>query len=105
MSSMRFAAVLRRDAPPILNLLRVIGGAGLASGLWKTLQADVYRYRGRADMPAFVSAYMHEPGFRFTYYMRKVAHYSRWKRSLGIIAYAYNRMMLNRYRFRYGFDI
>ena len=48
---------------------------------------------------------MREPGFRFIYYLRKVAHYTSRKRGIGILPYAYNRMLLNHYKFRYGFDI
>jgi serine O-acetyltransferase len=77
----------------------------LASKLWQTLQADVYRYRRKADWRAFLSAYLREPGFRFTYYLRKVAFYSGRKKTWGIFGYIYNRIMLNHYRFRYGFDI
>jgi serine O-acetyltransferase len=73
--------------------------------LWRTLQADVYRYCGKADWRAFVTAYVRHPGFRFTYYMRKVAYYSTKKKSFGIFAYLYHRIQLNRYRFKYGFDI
>src|ERR1035437_5934574 len=77
----------------------------MASTLWQTLRADLYRYRGRADMRAFLSAYLREPGFRYTYYLRKVAFYSKKKKSYGIFAYLYNRLRLNHYRFKYGFDI
>lgn len=73
--------------------------------LWSTLRADVYRYCGKADLQAFISAYMQYPGFRFTYYLRKVAYYSARKRSWGAFAYAYNRILLDHYRFKYGFDI
>lgn len=75
------------------------------SVLRQTLQSDVYRYRGQANRRAFLSAYLHEPGFRFTYYLRKVAFYRKRKRSFGIFAYIYNRIHLHRYRFKYGFDI
>jgi serine O-acetyltransferase len=54
---------------------------------------------------AFLSAYLHEPGFRFTYYLRKVAFYSKRKKSFGIFAYIYNRTLFHHYRFKYGFDI
>lgn len=81
------------------------GGAQLASSLWQTLRADVYRYRGQTSRRAFLSAYLEDPGFRFTYYLRKVAFYSSRKRSLGMFAYLYNRMHFHHYRFRYGFDI
>lgn len=73
--------------------------------LWQILQADLYRYSGKADRRSFISAYLRDPGFRFTYYLRKVAHYSSRKRSIGIFGYIYNRILLNHYRFKYGFDI
>lgn len=37
--------------------------------------------------------------------MRKVAFYRSKKRSLGIFPYIYNRILLQHYRFKYGFDI
>jgi|ERR1035437_320067 serine O-acetyltransferase len=77
----------------------------MSLNLRQTLQADLYRYRGQADWRTFLSAYLREPGFRFTYYLRKVAFYSHRKRSLGILGYIYHRIWLNHYRFRYGFDI
>jgi serine O-acetyltransferase len=77
----------------------------LASTLWKILRADVYRYRGKADLRAFLASYLHNPGFRFTYYLRKVSFYSKKKRSIAIFNYIYNRIMLHHYRFKYGFDI
>jgi serine O-acetyltransferase len=73
--------------------------------LWETLRADAYRYSGRDDRRAMLASYLEHPGFRYTYYLRKVAFYARTKRSFGIFGYLYNRVMLNRYRFRYGFDI
>jgi serine O-acetyltransferase len=80
-------------------------GSSDAAKLWLTVRADLYRWRSRTDLRAFLSAYLHEPGFRFTYYLRKVAFYSRRKRTWGIFGYIYNRIMLNHYRFRYGFEI
>jgi serine O-acetyltransferase len=50
-------------------------------------------------------AYVEHPGFRFTYYMRKVAYYAGKKRSTGVIGYLYHRVLLHHYRFKYGFDI
>jgi serine O-acetyltransferase len=73
--------------------------------LLATLRADVYRYAGATDAKAFRSAYLSHPGFRFTYYLRKVAFYAPRKRSFGIFGYVYNRMLLHHYRFKYGFDI
>jgi len=72
---------------------------------WQTLRADVYRYRSDTSLKAFLSAWWHEPGFRFTWYLRKVSFYRTRKNSPLLFAYLYNRIMLNHYRFRYGFDI
>ena len=77
----------------------------MISPLSQTLRADVYRYEGRADTRALISAYLHQPGFRFTYYLRKVAFYSTRKRSFGVFGYVYNRILYHHYRFKYGFDI
>jgi len=73
--------------------------------LRQILQADVYRYRGQTNRRAFLSAYLHEPGFRFTYYLRKVAFYKERRKSFGVFAYIYNRIQLHHYKFKYGFDI
>lgn len=77
----------------------------MASTLWQILRADLYRYRGTADRRAFLSSYLRDPGFRFTYYLRKVAFYSKKKRSVAVFSYIYNRVLLHHYRFKYGFDI
>ncbi len=77
----------------------------MASTLWRTLQADVYRYRSATGKRAMIAAYLHDPGFRFTYYLRKTAHYSKKKRGIHVFAYIYSRIMLHHYRMRYGFDM
>ncbi len=46
-----------------------------------------------------------EPGFRYTFLLRKVASYRKKKRSLGIVPYVFYRVLLNHYRFKYGFEI
>lgn len=73
--------------------------------LWKTIRADLFRYCGEANWKAGIRAYWSYPGFRFTYYLRKVGFYSKRKRSLGVFGYIYNRIVLNHYRFKYGLDI
>ena len=73
--------------------------------LLQTLRADVCRYSGKTDRAAFRNSYLRHPGFRFTYYLRKVAHQSAKRRSFGAFGYFYNRILLNHYRFKYGFDI
>ncbi|WP_213803906.1 serine acetyltransferase [Granulicella sp. dw_53] len=75
------------------------------SKLWQTLRADLYRYGGGTSRRALFAAYINHPGFRFTYYLRKVAHYADSKKSTGAVAYLYNRFHLHHYRFKYGFDI
>ena len=77
----------------------------MSAALWRTLRADVYRYSGRTDWRAFAENFLRSPGFRFTYYLRKVAYYSGKKKSFGLFGYIYNRILLHHYRFRYGFDI
>jgi serine O-acetyltransferase len=77
----------------------------MTSVLWRTIHADVYRYRQNTGRGAVISAYLHEPGFRFTYYLRKVRFYSSRKKSLLVLAYLYNRILYHHYRFKYGFDI
>ena len=75
------------------------------ASLKEILRADLHRYGRGMDGRALRQAYVHDPGFRYTYYMRKVAFWSAKKKSWGVFAYLWNRMMLNKYRFRYGFDI
>lgn len=77
----------------------------MTSKLWQTVRADLYRYRGKADLRTFIGAYLHDPGFRFTYYLRKVAFYYEKRKSFGIFGYIYNRTLLHHYRFKYGFDM
>lgn len=71
----------------------------------EVLQADLYRYCGRQGARAFLCAYLRHPGFRFTYYLRKLAFYANRKWSFWIFAYVYYRILYHHYRFRYGFDI
>jgi serine O-acetyltransferase len=73
--------------------------------LKRTIHADLYRYRRQTSRGAVISAYLHEPGFRFTYYLRKVRFYGSRKKSLWVLAYIYNRILFHHYRFKYGFDI
>jgi serine O-acetyltransferase len=86
-----------------LAAVRLIGLSAVK--LWQTIRADLYRYRGSATGRALLSAYFREPGLRYTFYLRKVAFYGAHKRSFGLLPYLYNRLWLNHYRFRYGFEI
>ena len=77
----------------------------MKSGLLGTLRADGYRYRGATDAKVLMQVWFREPGFRFTWYLRKVSFYAQRKRGLALLPYLYHRVLLNHYRFRYGFDI
>jgi len=77
----------------------------MKSSVKELLHADLYRYRGSTSKNAFLSAYLREPGFRFTYYLRKVGLYATEKRSAASLPYLHSRVMLHHYRFKYGFDI
>ena len=77
----------------------------MASKLQQTLRADLFRYRGQTSWRAFLSAYLREPGFRFTCYLRKTTYYCGRKNPFALFAYLYYRIQLHRYRFKYGFDI
>lgn len=77
----------------------------MSASISETLRADLHRYRGQTNGRAFLSAFLREPGFRFTYFLRKVAHYSGRKKSIWIFAYLYYRALYHHYRFKYGFDI
>lgn len=70
-----------------------------------SVRADLYRYRGDCSARSFLSAYFREPGFRFTYYLRKLDHCSSRNKLLFVVPYVWNRLLYGRYRFRYGFDI
>jgi serine O-acetyltransferase len=73
--------------------------------LWQTIRADLYRYCGDADGRAWLKEYLRTPGFRYMFYLRKVTFYSAHKRGFGLLPFLYNRLWLNHYRFRYGFEI
>lgn len=77
----------------------------MISNLKAVLAADLFRYRGELGRRALVSAYLEDPGFRFTYHLRHVAYYARRKRSFGLIPYLWHRLQLHRCRFRFGYDI
>jgi serine O-acetyltransferase len=64
-----------------------------------------HHYSGKTGVRALLTEYWRTPGFRFTFYLRKVAYYSGRKRSFGLLPYLDNRLWLNHYRFRYGFEI
>ena len=71
----------------------------------RLIEADLYRYHARLGRKALVSAWLQDPGFRFTYHLRKVAHFHPRRKSIFLVPYILHRILLNRYRFKFGFDI
>lgn len=69
------------------------------------INSDLYRYFGRTDRSTFISAFLRIPGFRYSYYLRKTRSYRDRVGFLSKLAFAYNKILLNHYRFRYGFEI
>ncbi len=77
----------------------------MSSALNNIIAADLFRYRGQLGRRALVRAYLEDPGFRFTYHLRHVAHYAPQRRSLRLVPYLWHRLQLHRCRFRFGYDI
>ena len=77
----------------------------MPSSLKQTIAADLFRYRGQLGRRSLLSAYLEDPGFRFTYHLRHVAHYAASRRGLGLIPYVWHRLQLHHFRFRFGYDI
>lgn len=69
------------------------------------VKADLYRYRRDTSFKAFLASYVRDPGFRFTYHLRRVAKYAPRKKSLAIFPYVFHRLLLHKFKYRYGFDI
>jgi serine O-acetyltransferase len=70
-----------------------------------TIRADLWRYFARDDRAAFWKAFREVPGFRFSYFLRKcqaARNRPRWLRIASTLLY---RLLLNHYRYRYGFEI
>jgi serine O-acetyltransferase len=66
--------------------------------------SDLYRYYGKKDCYSFVCSYIFNPGFRYTFFMRS-ARYLKFKGTPCIPIYIFIRLLLNRYRFKYGISI
>lgn len=66
----------------------------------KLILSDLYRYTSRTDKKAFFASFIRIPGFRFSFFYRKVKSHSKY--SFWGIVYRY---FFNRYTFKYGFQI
>lgn len=65
----------------------------------KTIASDLYRHFGLKGTGGFLKGLSY-PGFRYTYLLRKVSQHK--KKSFAGFCY---KVLLRRYRFRYGFEI
>jgi len=65
----------------------------------RVIKTDLYRYGGLTGVKGFLTGWF-IPGFRYTYFLRKSAKH----RKLSFLGILY-RLMLRRYRFKYGFEI
>ncbi|GAB3929263.1 serine O-acetyltransferase [Larkinella terrae] len=63
------------------------------------IKSDLYRYAGNTDLMSFIRC-LRIPGFRYTYFLRKVAIYSKFT----IPGFIY-RLFYYRYTYKYGFQI
>ena len=77
----------------------------MVSKVKEMVQADAFRYIGQTGNRAIWRAYKESPGFRFTYHLRHVAFLAARRRSPALVPYVIHRLLLNHYRFRYGFDL
>lgn len=66
----------------------------------EVIKSDLYRYTGRTDRKAFLKAFLGIPGFRFTFFLRKSAKYSKFT----IHGFLY-RFFYWRYFYKYGIQI
>lgn len=71
----------------------------------RNIRADLYRYGGDASWRNFVRQFVRTPGFRFTFYLRKLAALRGKRGPLARLAYAYNRVLFWHISMRCNFDI
>ncbi len=64
------------------------------------IQSDLYRYTGRYSFRLLLKHIVLNPGFRFTFFMRKQAACPRWSPMLLVY-----KLLLRRYTFKYGIQI
>lgn len=69
------------------------------------LRADAFRYTGSAAWRARCGAFLRIPGYRYTWFLRRVAALAPHRTTWAMLPYLVCRCLLHRYRFRYGFDI
>ena len=70
--------------------------------LKEIINADLYRYYGENSFKIFLRAFFIDPGFKYSYFLRK-SNYYKEKNSKLLYYYFYWR--LNRYKYKFGFII
>lgn len=80
-------------------------GDKMTSDTSALIKSDLFRYGGKTDFRTFIMAFLQKPGFRYCYFLRKTRAYQERSGMLAKLAYWSNRLLLNRYRYRYGFEI
>lgn len=68
------------------------------------IASDLYRYFGKTDLRTHVQGFIHVPGFRYSFFLRKAQYYWLKRGALNRLIYFLFKIFLNHYRFRYGFD-
>jgi serine O-acetyltransferase len=69
------------------------------------IRSDLYRYCGRTDWRIALYAFLRTPGFRFTFFLRRTTyHYEHRSSFFHRIAFAINKLILDHYEFKYGFQ-
>ncbi|MGB8492686.1 MAG: serine acetyltransferase, partial [Bacteroidales bacterium] len=65
----------------------------------RIIKSDLYRHEGLTGLKGFIKGWF-IPGFRYTFFFRKVSSCSRYS-----VTGLFYRLLKRRYRFRYGFEI
>lgn len=96
-------AALQADAPA-LSRPHMRGGAKTFGEARWLIASDLYRYAGRVNAGAFMKHYVFTPGFRYSFWMR-LCGYLRRKAWLRYTLYIPAKMLLLRYRYKFGIAI
>jgi serine O-acetyltransferase len=70
------------------------------------IRSDLHRYCGRTDWRIALYALFRTPGFRFTFFLRRTTyHYEHRSSFFHRIAFGINKLILDHYELKYGFQI
>lgn len=67
------------------------------------INSDLYRYEGQVSPKYKVMQYFRNPGFKYTYILRKCRYYKQ--RKFYILQYIFFKYLLKKYTIRYGYEI